>query len=125
MVLILAPGLLRVFHVSSSRKPFGFFKQLLWHLKRGGQLFWTPSPAGLGSPVEGNTQFREKVTRMAVGDEETLLGFTQVDARLSHLWMSVQRTDLSSLMLPLIPTPGFPFECSCEVNLFWRWDSST
>ena len=77
------------------------------------------------APVEGNTQFREKVTRMAVGDEETLLGFTQVDARLSHLWMSVQRTDLSSLMLPLIPTPGFPFECSCEVNLFWRWDSST
>lgn len=125
MVLILAPGLLRVFHVSCSRKPFGFFKQLLWHLRERPALLdslnsWTWQPSERGNP-----QFKEKVTRMAVGDEETLLGFTQVDARLSHLWMSVQRTDFSSLMLPPIPTPGFPFSVPVGVNLSWRWDTST
>ena len=49
MVLILAPGLLRVFYVSSSRKPFGFFKQLLWHLREEASSFGLPHQLDLAA----------------------------------------------------------------------------
>lgn len=89
MVLILAPGLLRAFHVSGGRKPSGLFKQLLWHLKEDASSFGYSLPAGHNSPM---------VTCSVEGGY--IPKFKEVDCRFRHLWVSVQRTDISPSMLP-------------------------
>lgn len=49
MVLILALGLLRVFHVSSDRKPSSLFKQLLWYLREEASSFGLPHQLGMAA----------------------------------------------------------------------------
>lgn len=101
MVLILAPGLLRAFHVSGGRKPSGLFRQLLWH------LFWTLSPA------EHKSQSR-KGTKNGCRGGETFLGLKEMDSKFRHLWVSVQRSDLlPSMLLP----PDLTSESSGEMTL--------
>lgn len=64
---------------------------------------WAWQPSG------GQHTVWRKDNKNGCRGEETLLGFTEVDSRLSHLCVSVQRTDFFPLMLPLgfhLSVPG-------------------
>ena len=60
-------------------------------------------------PSGGQHTVWRKDNKNGCRGEETLLGFTEVDSRLSHLCVSVQRIDFFPLTLPLdfhLSVPG-------------------
>lgn len=83
MILILAPGLLSVFHASSGRKPFSLFKQLLWHLREEASSLRLSHQ--LGMAAQWRTMLRGgRETRITVRWKR-LLGFTEVNSSLRPL----------------------------------------
>lgn len=117
MILILAPGLLRVFHVSSGRKLSSLFKQLLWHLREQASSFGLSHQLAMAAKWRAMLSGR-RVTRMTIGWEDTPgvhRGELQAQAPVgvcSENWL-----------FPLHSIPRFLSESSCEMTLPWRWET--
>lgn len=110
MILILAPGLLRVFQVSSGRKPSSLFKWLLWHLREEASSFGLSHHLGMAAQCRA---------MLSAGKVTMTVGWENIPEIHTDRLQPQAPVDVhpENWLFPFYSIPRFLSESSCEMTL--------